>query len=137
LRENLALNPGLRDSVLIETVGLGESAGKLTWEADPRYPFNAWIARDKGWATTGGGVEVDIETLDAVVRRLGLSRVDFVKIDVETMELEVLLGARDTLRTRRPVVPLSRWNGPGVPREGLRHRHLHEIRRLLDSLGIR
>ncbi len=47
---------------------------------------------------------VPLETLDAVVARQGLSRVDMVKIDVEGGEAGVVAGAREVLSTMRPVL---------------------------------
>ncbi|MBF0179596.1 MAG: FkbM family methyltransferase [Magnetococcales bacterium] len=47
-----------------------------------------------------GGEEVPLETVDG----LGLEALHFLKVDVEGMELEVLMGARETLRRLRPVL---------------------------------
>jgi hypothetical protein len=52
----------------------------------------------------GLGTPTPVETLDGLVERLCLPKVDFIKIDVETMELEVLRGGRRTLQGFRPVV---------------------------------
>lgn len=48
----------------------------------------------------GNDGEVKVITLDS----LGFTTVDFIKIDVEGMEKQVLEGANNTLRTCRPVV---------------------------------
>ena len=45
-----------------------------------------------------------IRTLDGECRRLGVDRVDFIKIDVEGFELPVLDGAVQTIRRDRPVL---------------------------------
>src|SRR5262245_3146727 len=47
---------------------------------------------------------VPIEPLDAVIPRLGLARVDFVKIDVEGAEARVIAGATNVLTSMRPMM---------------------------------
>ncbi|MBA7613119.1 hypothetical protein ES703_20362 [subsurface metagenome] len=50
-------------------------------------------------------IEVEADTLDNIVSQLGLNHVDFVKIDAEGVELEVLRGAERILTA--PEVKLS------------------------------
>ena len=50
---------------------------------------------------------VPIEPLDAVIARLGLARVDFVKIDVEGAEASVIAGAATVLSSMRPLMLLE------------------------------
>ena len=47
---------------------------------------------------------VPIEPLDAVIGRLGLARVDFMKIDVEGAEARVIAGATNVLTSMRPMM---------------------------------
>lgn len=49
-------------------------------------------------------VVVDGDTLDGFCARAGLTRIDFVKIDVEGAELHVLRGGEATIERLRPVV---------------------------------
>ena len=51
--------------------------------------------------------EVKVDALDAVATRLGLARVDFIKIDVEGAEASVIDGAREVLRQMRPTLLLE------------------------------
>ncbi len=48
------------------------------------------------------GFTAQVLPLDSLVRGFGLTRVDFIIIDVEGAELAVLQGAQETLRTFRP-----------------------------------
>ena len=50
---------------------------------------------------------VPIEPLDSVIARLGLARVDFVKIDVEGAEAKVVAGASSVLNAMRPLLLLE------------------------------
>jgi FkbM family methyltransferase len=103
LRDNIAANPALEQRVTIEAAGLSDAEGTLLWKPDPAHPYNAGMSAAHP-SPMPGELPVRVTTMDALVVRQGWERVDFVKIDVEGMELEVLRGARETLGTRRPVV---------------------------------
>lgn len=81
---------------------------------------------------------------DEAFKELGDAQIDFIKIDVEGFELEVLRGLRTTLATQRPLV-LFEWIAESrskVTQEGLRELFppgytlygLSRSRRLLDRL---
>jgi FkbM family methyltransferase len=53
--------------------------------------------------TEEAGTPVPLVTIDS----MGFERVDFLKIDVEGMELEVLSGAKHTIETCKPIVFLE------------------------------
>lgn len=55
---------------------------------------------------------VPLKTSDSVVEELGLERVDFLKVDVEGMEPEVLRGAAETIRRYRPRLAVSAYHFP-------------------------
>jgi len=92
MTRNLELNPTVRDRVTMVNAGVGETSGTLRWQADPNAPFNAMLFDHRPWPAANTEVLVPVETLDDLVIRLRLPRVDFIKIDVESMELEVLRG---------------------------------------------
>jgi FkbM family methyltransferase len=61
------------------------------------------IAQDYGTLSLARGKGEGAEIVDIVpIDNLGLSRVDFLKIDVEGMEPEVIAGARQTILKHRP-----------------------------------
>lgn len=52
----------------------------------------------------------DFETIEIVkIDDLGLDRLDFLKIDVEGMEIDVLAGGRETIRKCRPWCWIEYW----------------------------
>jgi len=57
-------------------------------------------------------LEVKTRTLDTVVRELGINRVDFIKLDTEGAELEILQGAEETLRRNDPFLSIAAYHTP-------------------------
>ncbi|MDO9710003.1 FkbM family methyltransferase [Paracraurococcus lichenis] len=103
LRETVAAN-GLGERVAVEAVALGAAPGVAEFHA-AEHSAGAHLLDP---ATLGGEslprVRVPVETVDALVARHGLARLDFMKVDVEGFETEVLDGAKATLARFRPVV---------------------------------
>ncbi|MBI4129053.1 MAG: FkbM family methyltransferase [Parcubacteria group bacterium] len=58
---------------------------------------------------------VPITMIDAFVHEQKLSRVDFIKIDTEGFEKEILEGAVETIRRHRPALALSAYHKEGDP----------------------
>ena len=56
------------------------------------------------WRPGSDRINVYAQTLDQFVARMGLARVDVIKIDTEGTESAVLAGAETTLRVQRPFV---------------------------------
>ena len=67
------------------------------------------------YATVGhrdeDGVPIRITTIDDYVRQAGI-RVDFIKADVESFELEMLKGAESTIRRYKPKIAVTTYH-PG------------------------
>ena len=59
-------------------------------------------------------VDVEVRTLDELVDAAGLTRLDFVKIDVEGGELAVLRGGREAIEKFRPalLIPAAACTSP-------------------------
>jgi FkbM family methyltransferase len=97
LRSNFSLNPSLLCRTEIIACGVSDKPGELWWTEEQGNPGNALLS-DKGTH------KVPVTTLDAFVSERHIDRVDFVKIDVEGMELLVMRGAAEVLRRFRPIV---------------------------------
>jgi FkbM family methyltransferase len=99
LQHNLELN-GLTN-VLAYPAALGEKQGKAWLYRHPNVGCDS-LGRDGSF--TDMGEEVAIRSLDDVLRRVAISRVDMMKLDVQGAEELLLRGALATLRAHHPVV---------------------------------
>ena len=97
MKKNIALNPSLKKQWSGFNLGLSDKAGTLNWLEDDLFPGNAGLLEKDG-------TPVPVITLDELITKEKLPRVDFIKIDVEGMELEVLKGATETLKQHRPLI---------------------------------
>jgi FkbM family methyltransferase len=69
--------------------------------------FLAWKTEGLGSNAEFAGqmeVTVDVQTLDGLCEEAGLSRLDFVKIDVEGAEMHILQGGQRSIETFRPAM---------------------------------
>lgn len=102
LRENLALN-GV-ENVTVRPIGLGAAATHLTLTYDPLMPGGAsgnTLVGGQIAETTEGArtTPITVQRLDDDIRAERLPLPTFIKIDVEGMELDVLTGMPESLRT--------------------------------------
>jgi len=129
LQRNLDLNPELSERITVWGDPLGPVAGEPLWVRDavaagaqPQAEAAAVPAAD-GVET----VELRTETIDALVARGALPRVDFLKVDVEGADVGVLEGAVQTLAEHRPRLALACYHKPD---------DLVRLPELVDSLGL-
>jgi len=55
-------------------------------------------------------INVEADTLDSIIRDLGLSRVDFIKMDIERAEVEAIKGAWKTLQKYSPHLAIAAYH---------------------------
>lgn len=103
-----------RENVHHHPVALGAEAGRAAMRVPfgPNGPATSRSFLD--WHSHGVGSNaeyshhadllVDVQTLDDLTARAALTRLDFLKIDVEGGELHVLTGGRLTIEKFRPTV---------------------------------
>jgi FkbM family methyltransferase len=98
---NLELNSSLRPLIQLHQVGLSDCSGKMSMNVPD--PSN----RGCNYLSASGNTEVDVTTLDAFCAKEELTRVDFIKVDVEGCEVALLNGAEKTIRRFRPVLMIE------------------------------
>ncbi len=108
------LRGGTGRNVHRHALALGVEPGKGTMSV-PMGRYGAVTGRSfLAWKTDGLGsnsefrghkeVPVEVDTLDGLCTRLDLTRLDFLKIDVEGAELHVLEGGREAVDRFRPTI---------------------------------
>lgn len=102
LRSNVSLNR--LENVELECCALSDSVGSAILHRPQQHTSNQGTASLHLARTLEGAVLEPVEclTLDELVRRTKLARVDVIKIDTEGNDLGVLLGAEQTIRSCRP-----------------------------------
>jgi FkbM family methyltransferase len=110
-----AVNAGLSDST-------GETQLYLGADSDNHTP--TMVAHPNTIATT-----VKIVTLDAEAERLGVDRLDLIKIDVEGHEPKVLAGAKGLMKERRIRAVLCEFNEVWLGQAGSSQQELSWILR--------
>lgn len=98
------------------------------------YPETLWAAlAGEQWQDIYAHRDDAFITLDELAARLGVTRIDRIKIDVEGAEYEVLRGGTETLRRFRPELLIEDHTGIyAFAAEMEIRRHCHE---LLAGLG--
>jgi FkbM family methyltransferase len=100
LRRNLQRNPGLARRVRLLTRALSDTPERQV-SFSGAGPGTRMSAREDSESST------ITDTIDARVESDRLSKVDFIKMDIEGGELGALRGAEQTLRHWRPTLAIS------------------------------
>jgi FkbM family methyltransferase len=110
LVENLERNPSFAARVSVHPLPLAAEPGLEVWVDDAIAAGATTHATPD--ATARATTPSITDTIDALVARGALDRVDFIKMDVEGAELDVLKGAAHTLRTQQPRLALAAYHRP-------------------------
>jgi FkbM family methyltransferase len=136
LVDNLRLN-GVKN-VTVRPVGVGAASGAISIIFDPLMPGAATAHASIGsqireTACRTRTADIRIVRLDDDIREQGLPAPEFVKIDVEGLELAVLQGMAETLATVRPDLYIEMHGATLDEKIG----NAHAVVELLDSAGYR
>ncbi|MBR1646464.1 MAG: FkbM family methyltransferase [Selenomonadaceae bacterium] len=89
-----------KNNFVVENFGLGSNEHTANFDAKLRAISNDAQQSD----------DIPIKTLDSYVGEKNLPRVDFIKMDVEGAELDILKGAAVTIAKYKPILALSAYH---------------------------
>lgn len=100
--DKLNSNLGLNNFKNVQTIkkAVGSIATKIPIYLDGGCPSVISTFRDEKGATE----MVEIEPLDDIVKNENITNIEFIKIDVEGFEFDVLKGAKQTIINHKPVL---------------------------------
>jgi FkbM family methyltransferase len=139
LHENIQLNHLANVRVLQR--GLGESEGFIELACDPRMPGAASadpaiVSQVRESVAEAQFLQIPVSRLDDVVGREQLPLPDFIKIDIEGMELSALRGMTKLLAAHRPQLYLE-MHGATAAEKGRKAREILEFLFQAGYQGIR
>jgi FkbM family methyltransferase len=100
------------DNVQVDASAVWDADGEVTFQAAGTTTSS--VAEAPGELLVGEQrvIRVPTLTLESLLRRHGIDRVDFIKMDTEGAELRVLQGARALLERLRPRMVIEVHNDP-------------------------
>jgi FkbM family methyltransferase len=109
--EKLAMQFAGIDGIVVNQFGLGSGSGPRTLHVNDRFPDQTSLVERRDSDTRA--VEVHMRSGDDYMREHAIERVDFVKVDAEGYDLEVLRGFSSSLADGRVAVvqfEYGEWN---------------------------
>jgi FkbM family methyltransferase len=112
LNKNLKINDTIKNIKVLE-YAVSSKKGKITFSNIDDSYANSYLVKNSDKALS---LSVETTSLDEVIENENLTPPDFLKIDVEGAEHDVLIGAQRTIRKYRPLIHLSTHeiHNPGV-----------------------
>lgn len=101
---NVQLNPGLASSIVLAPYAVSDRDHDTIEFVDDGTATS--IAIQKDWIESKKQTAKTI-TIDQYVREEQISRVDFIKMDIEGAETEALIGCKETIQHFRPKLAIS------------------------------
>jgi len=107
----LAIHTNLKEEIRAGTVvvvpkGAWNARATLSFVLDSTHPArSSFVVPPPEESATK--LSIDVVTIDSIVQELGLTRVVFIKMDIEGAELKALEGAAKLLRENKPQLAIA------------------------------
>ncbi|NPV51605.1 MAG: FkbM family methyltransferase [Candidatus Methanofastidiosum sp.] len=105
LNENIEINPILNDGrIITEQIALSTSDDKMKFFCPIEGHEGLGGLKDTKRAPLEKVIEVNVKKLDDYVTENNIKNIDFIKMDVEGGELDVIKGGLKTIETMKPII---------------------------------
>ena len=100
LKKNISLNS--KSYIISENIALGDKKDELSLYYQPTEKNLGMVSAN--FIENSKTIEVDVMSFDEYVNENGIDKIDFIKIDVEGFENQVIIGMRKTLELFSPMI---------------------------------
>lgn len=119
--KNMILNPSILSRIYLQEYAVWSKPGQTL-----RFSTNGPATRLVG-ENEESNAQTLTDTIDQLVSRAKLERLNFIKMDIEGAELEALRGAENSIRKFTPNLAISIYHKP---------EHFWQIQRYIDGLNL-
>ncbi|MCW3123116.1 MAG: methyltransferase, FkbM family domain protein [Flavipsychrobacter sp.] len=105
LKTNVAINE--LTNVEVFDIAMGEKNGSISFNIYPKNFCNAGMSSKYMETPLTRKITVQQQTLDSFVKAHNISKVDFLKMDIQGAEMDLLKGAGETMAKYKPKVFLE------------------------------
>jgi FkbM family methyltransferase len=98
-------------NVSVFDLALGERDGDISFNIYPKGFCNPGMSSKYMETPITRKITVAQKTIDTFVREQGIEKVDFIKMDIQGAEMDVLMGSADTIRKYKPTIFLEAYEG--------------------------
>ena len=107
--ERLSINVSVNSltNVKVFDCALGESDGNINFNIYPKNFCNPGMSSKYMETPITQKITVVQKTLDSFIKQNNIDKVDFLKMDIQGAEMDLLLGAGETIRKHKPTVFLE------------------------------
>jgi FkbM family methyltransferase len=108
LENNIKLN-GKKNIIIVKNA-LGDSKGEL------EFTLSDSSGENSGFFQGSYNKEIVKQiTLDSFIKENNIKKIDFIKADIEGMERNLLMGAKETIRKFKPKISICIYHRPSDP----------------------
>ena len=125
LKKNISLN-GI-SYITSENIALGDKKDELSLYYQPTEKNLGMVSAN--FMENSKTIEVDVMSFDEYVNENGIDKIDFIKIDVEGFENQVIMGMKKTLELFSPMILIEIFD------EGLINSNHHNAHDYLTRIG--